>query len=157
MAEKKEYVRECLIETDLEVLIPDDYISSISERLVLYKELNDLESDEQLEAFRTRLIDRFGPIPQATEQLVQTITLRRMAKVFGIEKLVLKQQKMGCHFSHNQDNPFYHSNNFMKMIAFANAHPTVTRLKQATDHLVLSYTGIDTITQAINVLKEITH
>ena len=152
--EKKEYVRECTIETDLEVLIPDDYVTSVSERLLLYKELNDLSTEEELAAYRTRLEDRFGPVPQATEELIKTITLRRMAKEFGIEKIVLKQERMVLHLVSNPQSPFYQSGNFMKVIQFAQAHPRDARLKETTDRLTLSIDKITSISEAIGQLEE---
>ena len=147
--EKKEYVRECVIETDLEVLLPDSYVTSVSERLLLYKELNDLSSEEELAAYRVRLTDRFGPLPPQTEELVQTITLRRMAKEFGIEKLVLKQKRLVCHFSSNQDNPFYRSPNFARMIRYAQEHPQEAHLRETAERLTLVCDGIGSIRKAI--------
>ncbi len=162
MAERKEYVKECVIETDLEVLIPDDYVSNISERLVLYKELNDIgikgerDINAELDRYRERLIDRFGPIPQSTQELVKTITLRRMAKEFGIEKLVLKQNKMVCYFVANQDNPFYQSANFMKLIRYAQDHPRNVHLKETTERLSLVCDNVDSIHNAIEKLEILT-
>ncbi len=147
--EKKEYVQECQIETDLEVLLPDDYVTSVSERLLLYRELNDLVTDEELDAYRNRLIDRFGPLPKAAEELVSTMTLRRMAKEFGIERIVLKQDRMICHFVAGQDHPFYRSGNFMKMISYVQQHPTEARLKENPDHLSLSCANVCSIATAI--------
>lgn len=147
------FVKECVIETDLEVLLPDDYVTNISERLQLYKELNDLSSDEELDAYRERLIDRFGPIPKATQELIQTITLRRMAKEFGIEKLVLKQNKMVCNFVANQQNPFYQSDNFMKLIKYAQDHPRSAHLRETNERLSLVCDNVDSIRAAIEKLN----
>ena len=83
MEQNSDFVHECQIQTDLEVLIPDDYVSNIRERVSLYKELNDLVTDEELEAYKRRLQDRFGPLPKATEELVETIKLRRLAKTMA--------------------------------------------------------------------------
>ncbi|MBR1766681.1 MAG: transcription-repair coupling factor [Bacteroidales bacterium] len=165
--EKKEYVRECTIETDLEVLLPDDYVTSGTERLVLYKELNDIGVDraagvdgdkveEQLAAYRARLEDRFGPVPQATEELIRTITLRRIAKEFGIEKIVLKQDRMVLHLVSNQQSPFYQSANFMKVIQYIQAHPMETRLKETPEKLTVSIANIKSISQALATLRLMT-
>ena len=148
------YVRDCVIETDLEVLLPDDYVTSVSERLLLYKELNDLTTEEELDRYRSRLIDRFGPIPKPTEELVKTITMRRMAKEFGIEKLVLKQKKMVCHFSSNQDNPFYQSPNFAKLIRYAQNRPQEVHLRETSERLTLVCDNVSSIHQAIDRLTE---
>lgn len=155
MEEKKEYVKECQIETDLEVLLPDSYVTSISERLLLYKELNNLTSEEELDRYRERMIDRFGPLPLATQELINTITLRRMAKEFGIEKLVLKQDKMVLNFSGNQDNPFYKSENFMKIIRYTQIHSRTTKLKETPQRLSLVCDGVTSIRQAIECLGSI--
>jgi len=150
------YVKECVIETDLEVLLPDSYVTSVSERLLLYKELNDLTTDDELNAYRQRLIDRFGPIPPATEGLIQTITLRRMARDFGIEKLILKQSRMICHFVSNPDNPFYRSPNFAQMIRYAQNHPSDVHLRETTDRLSLVCDRIASIPKAIALIRALT-
>ncbi|MCR4829535.1 MAG: transcription-repair coupling factor [Bacteroidales bacterium] len=154
--ESNEYVKECAIETDLEVLLPDDYVTSISERLLLYKELNELSDDAQLDAYRERLIDRFGPIPIATQELIKTITLRRMAKEFGIERLVLKQGKMVCFFVSNPSNPFYQSPNFMRMIQYAQQHQRSVHLKESTDRLSLTCDHVESISEAIDKIRLLT-
>ncbi|MCQ2296601.1 MAG: transcription-repair coupling factor [Bacteroidales bacterium] len=153
--ESKEYVKECLIETDLEVLLPDDYVTSVSERLLLYKELNDLETEEELAAYRKRLIDRFGPLPKPTEELVRTITLRRMARHFGIEKLVLKQGKLICHLIANPSNPFYQSPNFVRMIKYVQSHPNDVHLRETSDKLTLICDRVPNIDQAIKRISDL--
>ena len=151
-SQQTQFVKECVIETDLEVLLPDDYVSNISERLQLYKELNDLVSEEELDGYRERLIDRFGPIPQATQELVKTITLRRMAKEFGIEKLVLKQGRMVCYFSSNKDNPFFKSENFNRLILYVQNHPRTVHMRETVDRLSLVCDNVDSIQSAIDKL-----
>ncbi|MBQ9418300.1 MAG: transcription-repair coupling factor [Bacteroidales bacterium] len=153
--ENQEYTRDCTIETDLEVLIPDDYVTSVSERLLLYKELNGLGSEEELAAYRTRLADRFGPIPAATEELIRTITLRRMAKSFGIEKLILKQGRMVCHFVANQQSPFYQSEAFGKMIAYVQANPRSAALKETAERLSLSIANVESIDAALEQMQRL--
>lgn len=153
--ETKEYVKECVIETDLEVLLPDDYVTSVSERLLLYKELNELETEAELDRYRERLIDRFGPLPKATQELIMTITMRRMAKDFGIEKLVLKQNRLVCYFVANQENPFYKSPNFVRMIRYAQDHPKEVRLRETAERLSLVCEGIGSIHQAITRIREL--
>ena len=148
MEESKEYVKECVIETDLEVLLPDDYVTSVSERLLLYRELNGLATEQELDRYRERLIDRFGPIPVPTQELINTITLRQTAKDYGVEKMVLKQDKMVCHFVANPDNPFYKSPNFMRMIRHASANPNTVHLRETTQRLTMTVDNIHTIAQA---------
>jgi transcription-repair coupling factor (superfamily II helicase) len=153
--ESQEYVKECVIETDLEVLLPDDYVTSVSERLLLYKELNDLSTEEELDRYRERLIDRFGPIPQPTQELIKTITMRRMAKEFGIEKIVLKQNKLVCYFVSNQENPFYRSANFAKMIRYSQDHPSTVHLKETKDRLSMVCDEVGSIQQAIEKISQL--
>ena len=154
--ENKEYVRECTIETDLEVLLPDDYVTSGTERLVLYKELNELTTDEELEAYHSRLQDRFGPVPHCVDELISTIRLRRIAKEFGIEKLILKQGRMVCHLVSNPESPFYSSAGFAKLIRYAQDNPQRVRLKETPDRLSLSIERIDTITSALEQMRSLT-
>ena len=151
--EKQEYVRECTIETDLEVLLPDDYVTSVSERLLLYKELNDLQTEEELAAYRSRLEDRFGPVPACVDELISTITLRRTAKAFGIEKLILKQDRMVCHLVSNQQSPFYQSGNFTKLINYIQTYPRRATLKETPERLSLSIANVKTIAAALEQLR----
>ncbi len=154
--EKKEYVRECTIETDLEVLLPDDYITSGTERLLLYKELNDLTTEEELVAYRNRLEDRFGPVPACVDELISTIRLRRMAKEFGIEKLILKQGRMVCHLVSNPESPFYRSAGFAQLIRYAQDNPQRVRLKETPERLSISIDHIATISEALQQMKQLT-
>lgn len=159
--EKQDYVRECTIETDLEVLLPDDYVTSVSERLLLYRELNDIglegedlaEIESRLSAYRQRLEDRFGPVPHCVDELLRTITLRRLAKEFGIEKLILKQNRMVCHLVSNQQSPFYSSPNFAKLIAYIQANPRRSALKETPERLSLTIANIPTIDAALEQLR----
>ena len=155
IAEREEgFVKECLIETDLEVLIPDDYVSNISERLILYKELNTLETDEQLDKYKENLVDRFGKLPKATDELIETIKLRRLAKEMGIEKLVLKRETMICNFVANQDNAFYKSDLFIKFIKYVQHNPTMCHFKESKDKLSLVFSGIKSIVLATKRLQQ---
>ncbi len=155
MTDNREFVKECVIETDLEVLIPDDYVTNISERLLLYKELNELETDEQLNDYRGRLTDRFGTIPEQTCELIETIKLRRLSKEIGIEKVVLKQQKMICYFVTDPENPFYKSECFAKVIRYVQQNPKTCHLKESQKRLSLTFNAIQTIVSAISKLEQL--
>ena len=154
--ETGDYVKECTIETDLEVLLPDEYVTNIGERLLLYKELNSLVSDDELEAYSRRLEDRFGPLPDPTKELIATVRLRRMAQQFGIEKLVLKQDKMICHFVSDQESQFFKSENFMKIIRYAQSNPKTVHLKESTVRLSMVCEDVTSISQAIAMIQEMT-
>ncbi len=152
-AKETTFVKECTIETDLEVLLPDDYVTNITERLVLYKELNDLETDEQLDTYTANLADRFGPLPVATKELVETIKLRRLAKDLGMEKLVLKRETMICYFVSNQESNYYKSPAFMSLIRFVQDNPKICYLKENKDKLSLVFGSVKSIASATDILR----
>ena len=118
--------------------------------------IDDITTEEDLQAYRQRLRDRFGPLPHATEELISTITLRRMAKDFGIEKIVLKSDRMNCHLVANQQSPFYRSDNFANLIRYAQSHPRTAHLKESSSHLSLICDNIKNITSALRVINELT-
>ena len=149
------FVTECLLETDLEALLPDDYVTSVSERLLLYRELGDIDDDEQLAAYRARLADRFGPVPEAADELIRSVRLRRQGKQFGIEKLILKQGHMVLHFPANQQSPFYQSPHFMQVIRYVQQHSRTARLRETADRLTLSIDRVASVTDALAVLDEL--
>ncbi|MFZ4547250.1 MAG: transcription-repair coupling factor [Bacteroidales bacterium] len=149
-----EFVRECQIETDLEILIPDSYISNITERLSLYKELDSLESEEALLAFQEKLIDRFGPIPSETQELFNAIRLRRLAKSIGIEKLILKNQVMTGHFLSNEASPYYQSEIFTAVLKYVQTHISSCRMKEGSGKLSITFQKIITIKDALSVLRK---
>ena len=152
----RDFVRDCQIETDLEILIPDDYITNIGERLNIYRDLDNLESEENLSFYSKQLIDRFGEIPKATKDLFNTIRLRWIAKEIGLEKLVLKQKKLIGHFIANQESPYYQSPKFTQVLKYIQANPRVCKMKERNDKLSLIFENVTTITQAIDLLTPIT-
>jgi transcription-repair coupling factor (superfamily II helicase) len=149
-----EFVRECQIETDLEILFPDPYISNITERLSLYKELDSLDSEEALLAFQERLIDRFGPVPVETQELLNAIRLRRIAKELGIEKLILKNQAMTGYFISNEDSPYYQSEVFTAVLKYVQSHASSCRMKEGSGRLTLTFQKISSVKDALAVLNE---
>jgi len=152
--EPREFVRDCQIETDLEILIPDDYISNITERLSLYKELDGLEGEEPLMAFQARLIDRFGPIPKQTAELVNTLRLRWKARAIGFEKLVLKNNNLICHFIRNQESAYYQSAAFTRVLNFVKNHPTQCYMREANDKLTMTFPGVNSVNKALAAIGE---
>ncbi|MEI6900120.1 MAG: TRCF domain-containing protein, partial [Bacteroidota bacterium] len=149
----KEYSKECQIETDFEVLIPDYYISNITERLSLYKELDSIESESELIRFRDRLADRFGPIPSQTESLIRTIRLRWRAREIGFEKLVLRNQRLVCFFIANEESPYYQSAQFSKIIEFVQQYPDLCKMKEERKRLSLTFKDVPGIGKAIEKLN----
>jgi transcription-repair coupling factor (superfamily II helicase) len=144
-AKDEDFVEDCQIDTDFETLLPDDYVEHIEERLSLYKELSDLENETQLEAFQNQLIDRFGPIPEQTFRLMDTIRLRWVGKKLGFEKLVIKNQKMICYFIQNPQSDYFQSPFFTKVLAFVQNHPHEVTLAEKFGKLRLSFKNIDSL------------
>lgn len=152
---KKEFSRDCVIETDLEILIPDGYISNITERLSLYKELDGIETEEALEQFRIRMQDRFGPVPPETEALFSTIRLRWMARQAGFERLVLRNQRLAAFFISNPDSLFFQSDRFSRILNFLQEHPSFGRIREERGKLTLSVRQVHTVPDAMNVLEQL--
>jgi transcription-repair coupling factor (superfamily II helicase) len=149
------YVKDCQIETDLELLIPDDYITSISERLSLYKELDAIDDEDHLITFGKRLVDRFGPVPEEVAELMNAIRLRWSAKKIGFEKLVLRNNKMTCYFISNQDSQYYNSTTFTRILQFVQANPRRCSMKEKGKRLTLTMFEIDSVQKAIRELSRI--
>ena len=151
---RKTWVNDCQIDTDMEMLIPDAYISNISERLSLYKDLDNIETEDGLYVFRESMKDRFGPVPGETEELIQTIRLRWIAKELGFEKLVLKQQTFVGYFVSNQKSDFYASNVFKSIMQFLTQNPLKARLKERNNKLSLVIEKIKKIEDAVQLLTQ---
>jgi transcription-repair coupling factor (superfamily II helicase) len=149
----KEFVQDTLIETDFEILIPDEYVSSITERLSLYRELDELSSEQALQEYRTKLEDRFGPIPKETEDLLETIRLRWLAKSIGFEKLVLKAGKMIGYFISKQDSPYYESASFTQVLSYVKENPRAGKMYEKQGSLRYSFDGVNTIEKAVGILR----
>lgn len=149
------YTKECNIETDLEILIPDQYITNIAERFNLYKELDSLETDKELEEYRTQLKDRFGKIPKQTLELIDTIKLRQLARKIGFEKLILKSNRMIATFGVEKDSEFYNSEIFGNVLTYVQSYPTNTQLKEVGEKLSLRISPIKSVSDALKVLGNI--
>jgi transcription-repair coupling factor (superfamily II helicase) len=150
----KEFVRECQIETDLEILIPDNYISNITERLSLYKELDSIETEEALLSFQEQLIDRFGPVPSETQELLSAIRLRMLAKTIGIEKLILRNQVMTSYFLSNETSAYYQSDMFTAVLKYVQTHTSSCRMKEGAGKLTITFQRVSSISDALKVLRD---
>ena len=155
LAEKQEFVKDTQVDTDLEFLIPDDYVNNIEERLSLYKTLSECEGEEQLLAFQLELKDRFGPVPSVTERLFDLIRLRRKAKELGFEKIVLKKERLVCYFINKEDSPYFESNQFKAILEYIKKYPTRAQMKQKNDKLLLSFMHIKSLGRAVETLSDI--
>ncbi len=155
LAEKvKVLVQDCTIETDLELLIPEGYVSNISERLGLYSKLDAIKNEEALSKFATMLMDRFGPFPQVVNDLMETVRLRWLAEKLGIEKLVLKGRQMKCYLLPSSRDDFYSSAVFGKIMKFAQGHSKDCKIKEHKNRLILTLEGVPTIQKAQKMLLE---
>lgn len=146
---------ECTVESDLELLFPNEYIPSSSERMLLYRELDKLELDRDVEAFKERLIDRFGKIPPEGEELIRIVPLRRLAKRLGVEKAVLKGGKMILYFVSNPDSPYYQSAAFGKIIDYMAKYPRVCNLREQNGRRSMIVKDITDVDSAVRILQEI--
>lgn len=143
---------DCVLETDLEIRIPDDYVNSVSERLLLYQELDQLKSEKELELFCARVIDRFGPLPKAVEDLISSIDLRWLAERIGLERLILKGQKMIAYFPSQTNTSYFQSDNFGKVLDFIQKNPEMAVLSDKNGKLRLVLDAIQQLNQAKEVL-----
>ncbi|MBQ7550331.1 MAG: transcription-repair coupling factor [Bacteroidales bacterium] len=141
--------RECMLETDLGLLFPSDYVASLSERMSLYKELDQIHEDGELDKFRSKLLDMFGALPHETEELLKTIPLRRKAAHLYFEKIVLKQRMMIGYFIENSNAAFYQSQLFGNILTFIQNHYPYTQIKENNKKLTLYIKDVPTIQKAL--------
>ena len=150
----EEFVEDCAIESDLEMYFPDNYVPGSSERMLLYRELDNINDDNDLEAYRRRLIDRFGEIPHEGLELMQVVPLRRLGKRLGCEKISLKQGKMNMQFVANPESAYYQSRTFSAVINYVGNHPRRCDFKQVGTRRLLTISEIPTVEAAVSVLRE---
>lgn len=147
-------VQDCTIETDLELLIPEEYVSNISERLGLYSKLDGIKNESDLEKFALMLTDRFGPIPEEVSELMETVRLRWIAEKLGIEKLVLKSGMMKSYLLPSSKADYYSSEVFSKIMKFAQSLPKKCKIKEYKNRLILTISDVTSISKAEIRLKE---
>lgn len=150
----KTLVQDCTIETDLELLIPETYISNISERLNLYSTLDNIKDEVGLKSFMDGLADRFGPLPDPVKDLVQTVRLRWKAEKLGFEKLSIKNETMRCYFVSSENEMYYKSDVFGNIIQFVQQHSKKCKMKELKNKLILIVDEVAEIEDAIAFLSE---
>ncbi|MDH5610308.1 MAG: helicase-related protein, partial [Cyclobacteriaceae bacterium] len=153
----KKLVQDCTIETDLEILIPQDYVSNTSERLQLYTTLDSLQTEEELTVFRTNLTDRFGSLPIPVEELIKSVSLRWSAIQLGFEKIIIKNGDMRGYISEDKPESYFQSDVFGSLLRYVKANPTRCKMKEYKKKLIVTFLGISQIDAAINVLHTICH
>lgn len=151
----EQFVDECQVESDLELLLPATYVTGSSERMLLYRELDSLTLDKDVEAFRNRLIDRFGPVPSETEELLRIVPLRRLAARLGAEKVFLKGGRMSLFFISNPESPYYQSQAFGKVIAYMMKYTRRCDLREQNTRRSMLVKDVKNVETAVGFLQEI--
>ena len=150
-----EFVDDCAIESDLEMYFPDGYVPGSSERMLLYRELDNITEDSELSAYRQRLIDRFGPVPQEGEELLQVVKLRRLGKNLGCEKIMLNQGRMVMQFVSNPESAYYKSRTFDKILNFIGQNARRCDLKEIKGRRLMHISSVLSVEDAVNLLEGI--
>lgn len=150
-----DFVDDCAVESDLEMYFPDNYVPGSSERMLLYRELDNIERDEELEAYRQRLTDRFGPVPRQGEELMLVVPLRRVGRRLGCEKIILRQGRMQMQFVSNTQSAFYQSAAFGRVINYIGYHPRRCNLKEKNGKRSMVVSQVASVKEAVEILKEI--
>lgn len=150
-----DFVDDCAVESDLEMYFPDNYVPGSSERMLLYRELDNIDRDEELEAYRQRLIDRFGPVPRQGEELMLVVPLRRVGRRLGCEKIILRQGRMQMQFVSNTQSAFYQSAAFGRVINYIGYHPRRCNLKEKNGKRSMVVSQVASVKEAVEILKDI--
>ena len=156
-AEEKDYVKETQIDTDFEILFPDDYINNIAERLNLYTKLNELKTEEELEKYEAELVDRFGELPVPAVDLLNSVRIKWIASKIGLERIIMKQNKLIGYFIADQQSSFYQTNTFTKVLQYVQTHPNACKMKEKKTRnglrLLLTFERINSIEKALKALQ----
>ena len=131
ISRQDDFVQDCTIDNDLEILIPDDYVESITERLSLYQRLDNCETEEELQLMAGEMKDRFGPLPQEVNDLFVTVRCRKLAVELGFEKMSLKDETLRCYFINRPDSPYFESQTFQQILSFIQTGTNKAKLKQS--------------------------
>ncbi len=157
LKEEENFVTDCTLDTDLELLIPDGYVKSVNERLVLYQQLDNFSTDASLKSFRAELRDRFGPVPPEVDGLISAIKCRMMGIDLGFEKIILKDKKVRCYFINNPDSPYFESETFQGILNFIQTETNRARLKQVGRNFLLVLKGVKDIHDLEKILRHMFH
>ncbi len=155
LEKKHDYVSECQVDTDVEMLIPDEYVRNINERLSLYTELSNLKDEQGLTKFREELRDRFGPVPPQVEELFSAVRLSWLGKELGFEKIVIKSNQLRGYFPENQESFYYQTETFGNILKYVQSHPSKCRVKQTEKNLFIIFEGIKTMEEARVKLRDV--
>ncbi len=153
--ESKDWSRECQVDTDFEVRLPDSYIANVSERIKLYRELDEVKQESEIQSFKQRLMDRFGALPGQVNDLLNIVRMRMLARKLGFEKIVIRNGKMLAWFISNKESSFYESGVFMQILANLQDNPNLGSIEEKNDKLRLVFIDIKNVTTALEKLKKI--
>jgi transcription-repair coupling factor (superfamily II helicase) len=153
ISKQDDFVADCTIDTDLEILIPDDYVESITERLSLYTRLDNCENENELQAFEKELLDRFGPLPNEVRDLITTVRCRWAAVDLGFEKMTLKDKTLRCYFINKNDSPYFESDVFKNIMQYVQTGTNKARLKQAGKNFLLVVNDVNNMNVMAGFLK----
>ncbi len=156
---EKEYVKDITIDTDFELLFPDDYVNNITERLNLYTKLNTLKTDAELETFTAEIVDRFGEMPVQVIDLLNSVRIKWIATKLGLEKIIMKKGRFIGYFINDQKSGFYQSDQFTKVLKFVQSNPQNCKMKEKKTRnglrLLLTFEQVKSVKQALKKLQEI--
>jgi transcription-repair coupling factor (superfamily II helicase) len=153
IAKQEQEVADCTIDTDLEILIPDEYVESITERLSLYTRLDNCETEEELQAFHEEMEDRFGPVPEEVNDLFDTVRIRRMAVELGFEKLIFKNSQVKFYFVNRPDSKYFESDIFKNMLDYVQKQTRQARLRQNGKLFMLVLSEIDSMKKLLEFMQ----
>jgi len=156
ISQQDDFVHDCTIDTDLEILIPDSYVDQIAERLLLYTRLDNCRDEEELQKFHEEMRDRFGPIPDCVEDLFTTVRCRRLAVELGFERMSLKQKTLRCYFVNNPDSPYFTSITFNALLAHLQLRTNKSHLKQVGKNFMLVTETVTGMSHLLSILEEMT-
>ena len=151
----KNWTKDVVIDTDLSVALPESYIESTSERIGLYRELDEIKGEGKLEEFRNKLIDRFGQVPDSAGELLDIVRIRWMAMRMGVEKIMLRNGKMILSFIGDKDSPFYNSSEFIHILDYVQCNPRECQIREKNDKLTLTFGKVENVREALNIVKGI--
>ncbi len=152
----RQFVKETVIDSDLQLLIPDTYVTNLTERLVLYRELDNITTEDELIKYEHNLRDRFGPVPHEAVELINLVRMRWKAMKIGFEKITLKNGKMLTYFVSNKNSEYYNSEIFKTVLAYAQKYPSLCKLKEQNNKLMLTIEDVNSINRADEILQAIT-
>ena len=153
ISKQEDYVQDCTIDTDLEILIPDSYVEAVTERLSLYTRLDNCNNEEELQEFHREMIDRFGPMPPQVDDLFDTVRIRKLAVSLGFEKMILKEDTLRCYFINRPDSPYFESDTFRLILEYLQKHTNKARLKQAGKNFLLVVDDMKSMADILGFLK----